>query len=83
MMEQSEFDRLQKTVSEPVTEVEVPTKLDKIKQQLSDAIKDGSLQIVDREEVALVAEFRIWKSGSECSTGIFHYKRKRRHQVEP
>ena len=80
MMEASEFDRLQQNVAQPATADEAMTKLVRIRKQLSDAVQDGSLQIVDREEVALVAAFRVWKASPEFASGIFHYKRKVRHE---
>ena len=80
MMEATEFDKLQKEVNESATGDEARTKLERIRKQLSDAVQDGSLQIVDREEVALVAEFRKWKASPEFATGVFHYRRKLRHE---
>jgi hypothetical protein len=81
MMEQSEFDRLQREVKTPVAENEEPkSKLERIRKQLADAVQSGALQVVDREEVNLVAEFRIWKASPQVVSGIFHYKRKERHE---
>lgn len=80
MMERPEFEQLQREVQTPVTMGEDPkTKLGRIRQQLADSVKSGALQIVDREEVNLVAEFRIWKASPQVASGIFHYKRKERH----
>jgi hypothetical protein len=79
MMESTEFERLQREVQQPAAEGDALTKLERIRKQLSDAVTDGSLQVVDREEVALVAAFRIWKESPGAASGIFHYKRKERH----
>jgi hypothetical protein len=81
MMERTEFDRLQNEVAQPAASgEEAQTKLERIRKNLADSVRSGSLQIVNAEEIALIAEFRIWKAGPGAASGVFHYKRKERHK---